>query len=132
MTATPIADNYSFDNWTQNGEVVSTEASYSFMVISDVDLVANFSEVLSIGDEGNADASTDSKTFGFINDSGNFCIFNIEGEATLQVVDVMGRILSNENFNGSYEKRLDVVPGVYMLRLINGNNVKVQKIVISR
>ena len=132
VTATPIADDYSFDNWTQNGEVVSTEASYSFMVISDVDLVANFSEVLSIGDEGNADASTDSKTFGFINDSGNFCIFSIEGEATLQVIDVMGHILSSENFNGSYEKRLDVVPGVYMLRLINGNNVKVQKIVISR
>ena len=131
VTATPITDDYSFDNWTQNGEVVSTEASYSFMVINDVDLVANFSEVLSIGDEGNADASTDSKAFGFINDSGNFCIFGIEGEATLQVVDVMGRILSRESFYGSYEKRLNVVPGVYMLRLINGNNVKVQKIVIE-
>ena len=130
VTATPIADDYSFDNWTQNGEVVSTEASYSFMVINDVELVANFSEVLSIGDEGSAD-STDSKAFGFINDSGNFCIFGIEGEATLQIVDVMGRILSSESFYGSYEKRLNVVPGVYMLRLINGNNVKAQKIVIE-
>jgi M6 family metalloprotease-like protein len=128
VTATPIIDDYSFVNWTQNGEEVSTEASYSFIVTNDVDLVANFSEDLSIGEDG---SNTGSEVFGFINDSGSFCIFDIEGAATLQVVDVMGRILSSESFNGSYEKRLDVVPGVYMLRLINGNNVKVRKIVIE-
>lgn len=129
VTATPISDHYSFDNWTQNDEVVSTEASYSFIVINDVDLVANFSEDLSVGEGDSADSSAD--FFGFINDSGNFCIFGIEGTATLQVIDVTGRILSSESFKGNYEKRLNVVPGVYMLRLINGNNVKVRKIVIE-
>ena len=87
--------------------------------------------VLSIGEGASADASLGSETFGFINDSGNLCIFGIEGTATLQVVDVMGRILSSESFSGSYEKRLNVVPGVYTLRFINGNNVKVRKIVIE-
>ena len=128
VTATPIIDHYSFVNWTQNGEEVSTEASYSFIVTNDVDLVANFSEDLSVG-EGHS--TTGSEVFGFINDSGSFFIFGIEGTATLQVIDVMGRILSSESFSGSYEKHLNVVPGVYTLRLINGNNVKVRKIVIE-
>ena len=128
VTATPISDDYAFDNWTQDGVEVSTEASYSFIVNNDVDLVANFSEDLSVGESSDADTSAD---FGFINGNGNFCIFGIDGTATLQVIDVMGRILSSKSFNGTYEKRLNVVPGVYTLRLINGNNVKVQKIVIE-
>ena len=128
VTATPIVDDYYFVNWTRNDEVVSTEASYSFIVINDVELVANFSEDMSIGESG---STTGSEVFGFIDDSGSFCIFGIEGAATLQIIDVMGRILSSGSFSGSYEKRLDVVPGVYMLRLINGNNVKVRKIVIE-
>ena len=41
VTATP-AEGYTFVNWTQDGEVVSTEASFTFTVVSDRDLVANF------------------------------------------------------------------------------------------
>jgi uncharacterized repeat protein (TIGR02543 family) len=35
---------YSFANWTENGTVVSTDASYTFMVNADQALVANFTE----------------------------------------------------------------------------------------
>ena len=41
LFATPNA-NYIFLNWTENGEVVSTNAEYSFTVAGDRDLVANF------------------------------------------------------------------------------------------
>ena len=68
--------------------------------------------------------------FCFVN-NGNLIVLGVEGEATLQVIDVMGRMLSSESFSGSYEKHLNVVPGVYMIRLINGNDVKVQKIIIK-
>ncbi|MCR5660406.1 MAG: T9SS type A sorting domain-containing protein [Bacteroidales bacterium] len=47
LTATPNA-SYTFINWTENGEVVSTEASYSFIVVSDRNLVANFMLPLNI------------------------------------------------------------------------------------
>jgi hypothetical protein len=47
------------------------------------------------------------------------------------VIDVNGRILCNEEINGSVSKRIDAAPGVYMLRLINNNDVKVQKIVVE-
>lgn len=41
VTATP-ATGYDFVNWTENGEVVSTEASYTFLVTDHRDLVAHF------------------------------------------------------------------------------------------
>ena len=41
ITASP--DNgYTFDNWTENGAIVSNDAEYSFTVSEDRDLVANF------------------------------------------------------------------------------------------
>ncbi len=33
---------YTFLNWTENGNIVSTDASYSFIAICDSNLVANF------------------------------------------------------------------------------------------
>ena len=72
--------------------------------------------------------NNDSDNFAFYS-NGNWIIGN-EGEATLQVVDVTGRILSSETVNGSVSKAINAAPGVYMLRLINGENVKVQKIVV--
>ena len=41
VVATPNA-NYTFNNWTQNGNVVSTNASYTFTVNANRNLVANF------------------------------------------------------------------------------------------
>ena len=62
--------------------------------------------------------------------NGNWIISN-EGEATLQVIDVTGRILSSETVSGCVSKSISAAPGVYMLRLINGDNMKVQKVVVK-
>lgn len=70
-----------------------------------------------------------SDSFSFYN-NGNW-IINNEGEAMLQVIDVNGHIFRNESINGNASIHLDVAHGVYMLRLINGDNVKVQKIVVQ-
>ena len=51
VTATP-ADGYMFTSWTNNGNVVSTNAEYTFNVTSNVDLVANFASGVMIGDGG--------------------------------------------------------------------------------
>jgi hypothetical protein len=61
--------------------------------------------------------------------NGSFVINN-EGAATLQVIDVTGRILSSETINGCANVNVNAAAGVYMLRLINGDNVKVQKVVV--
>ena len=70
----------------------------------------------------------DSDSFAFFS-NGNWIIAN-EGQATLQVIDITGRILSSESINGSVSKAINATPGVYMIRLVNGENVKVQKIVV--
>ena len=61
--------------------------------------------------------------------NGNW-IVNNDGKATLQIVDVTGHIVSNEQIEGGYSLNFKPAAGVYMFRLINGNNVKVQKVVI--
>ena len=45
VTATPN-DGYYFSNWTENNNVVSSEASYEFTVTGNRNLVANFSETV--------------------------------------------------------------------------------------
>ena len=77
---------------------------------------------------GASTGSATDETFAFFS-NGNL-IINNEGIATLQVIDITGRILSSESVNGSVSTTLNATPGVYMLRLINGENVKVQKIVV--
>ena len=74
--------------------------------------------------------------FATANDEDNFAFFSNgslvisnEGNATLQVVDVTGRIIKCETINGCASVNVDAAPGVYMIRLVNGDNVKVQKVV---
>ena len=98
-------------------------ASYTFQAQT-TDYASRFRLVFSVEDG----PSTGSGAFAFYS-NGNWIISN-EGRATLQVIDVNGRILSSETVSGSVSKAIHAAPGVYMLRLINGDNVKVQKIVV--
>ncbi len=43
LTATSSSDNYYFVNWTENGNIVSDKAIYTFTIDRNRDLVANFS-----------------------------------------------------------------------------------------
>ena len=50
VTAT-TNEGYEFVNWTEDGEVVSTEAEYSFVITGDMELVANFVEVEGVDEQ---------------------------------------------------------------------------------
>jgi len=112
------------DNMTGADVDLLETPSYSFDARY-TDYASRFRLVFATG------SSIDGDSFGYVNGNGNLSIFGIEGEATVQVIDMLGHILSSETFSGSYEKQLNAAPGVYMIRLINGNDVKVQKIVIK-
>ena len=73
-------------------------------------------------------SSAGSDNFAFYS-NGSFVINN-EGHATLQVIDVNGRIIKSESITGCASISVNAASGVYMLRLINGNDVKVQKVVV--
>ena len=68
-------------------------------------------------------------TFAFYS-NGSFVISN-EGEAVVQVMDVTGRMLSSEAISGSASVNVEGAAGVYMIRLVNGESVKVQKVVVK-
>ena len=112
------------DNLTGNDVDLLANPTYSFNAQT-TDYASRFRLVFA------TDSSVNSDSFGFVNNSGNFCVYGIEGEATLQVYDVLGHMLSSETFSGSIEKKVNAATGVYMMRLINGNDVKVQKVIIK-
>jgi len=81
------------------------------------------------------DAVVDNEAFAFIDASGNIVINGIVGDAgtaSLQVIDMTGRvILRRDVLNASQTIPTGgMAPGVYMMRLINGEKVMVQKIVV--
>ena len=64
------------------------------------------------------------------NNNGNWIILN-EGRATLQVIDLNGRILSSEQIEGSVQTSIHQPAGLYLIRLLNGNDVKIQKVIVK-
>ncbi|MBR6878056.1 MAG: choice-of-anchor J domain-containing protein [Bacteroidales bacterium] len=110
------------DNLTGNDVDLLSNPSYSFEA-NTTDYASRFKIVFATG------SSAGSDTFAFY--SNGELVINNEGNATLQVVDVMGRILKNESINGCANISVNAAPDVYMIRLVNGNNTKTQKIVVK-
>jgi hypothetical protein len=113
------------DNMTGTDVDLLATPSYSFYARVN-DNAARFTLVfanLTGMDENNADQ------FAFFS-NGNLIVSN-EGNAMLQVVDVTGRIVKSESINGTASVSVNATPGVYMLRLVNGDNLKVQKVVVK-
>ena len=69
-------------------------------------------------------------TFAFFN--GSEWIINSNGEATLQVVNTLGHVISSETIKGNATvSTSNLSAGVYVMRLMNGENVMTQKVVVK-
>ena len=135
-TATLIAtanDNYHFVNWTESGEELSTDAEYSFVVTSDRYIVANFEYEVSI----------DAVELGSISvypnpTSGIFMVGldAIEGDVICQIVNANGSLIETREINVYQNSEIvfdcNVAPGVYFVRVISGDKVWTESIVINR
>ena len=130
-------------NYTINVTINDIEVSYLHLIDNltgnDIDLLAtpSYSFDARITDyasrfrlvfEPNEGQGTTNESFAFISE-GAFVITN-EGIATLQVVDMTGRVLSTETINGNFTKPITLSNGVYVLRLFDDDNTKTQKIVV--
>ena len=74
------------------------------------------------------EANNDNEPFAFI--SNGEIIIN--GTGTLQVIDLLGHVLITDDVNSAFRiPHSAFSTGVYVLRLINGENVRTQKIVID-
>ena len=108
------------DNLTGMDVDLLQTPSYTFQAKT-TDYASRFKLVFAIG-------RTNDEGFAFFNNDNWF--INNDGKALLQVIDLNGRLLSNEQISGSVSKHIDAAPGVYVMRLINGDNVKTQKVVV--
>ena len=104
------------------GDARPCVSTYTFTAKT-TDYESRFKLVFAVG------SSTGSDTFAFIS-NGNIIV---NGEGTLQIFDAMGRQLFSKELStfNSQLSTLNYTPGVYVLRLINGENVRTQKIVIE-
>ncbi len=62
---------------------------------------------------------------------GKLTISGVEGESELQLIDMLGRVISTTTINGEYNKTLTTTAGVYMVRLTNNGQTYTQKIVVK-
>ena len=117
------------DNMTGEDVNLLETPSYSFEAKT-TDYASRFKLVFSAEGDG---PSTGSGNIAFISDGNiivNACPSTGSGSSILQVVDVMGRIMMQAE-NATSVSTSGMTPGVYVLRLINGDSVRTQKIVIK-
>ena len=111
---------------TGSGSEAQGPASYTFEAKT-TDYASRFRLVFSVfGDtDGNNDAS-----FAFVS-NGEIIITANMGDASLQIVDMMGRMVVSVGGGTRCVSTAGMPAGVYVLRLIDGDSVRTQKIVIE-
>ena len=110
----------------KGGRGDSQPASYTFTAKT-TDYESRFKLVFSICGDANGDNEA---PFAFVS-NGNIIITADADDAMLQVVDLMGRVVVSVGGHTRCVPTVGMPTGVYVLRLIQGNDVKTQKIVIE-
>ena len=123
-------ENVAFDNLRLIDNMTGIETdllatpSYTFTAKT-TDYASRFRLVFSAN---NVNENAENDTFAYFN--GSEWVINASENATVQVVDVMGRIVVSTNGANTVATN-GLTAGVYMLHLVDGNNVKTQKIVVQ-
>lgn len=112
------------DNLTGNDIDLLVTPNYTFEAKTS-DYASRFRLMFSVC--GDADGAN-GKPFAFIS-NGDIVISGAEANATLQIVDMLGHVIVGTDVVRNIATN-GMASGVYVLRLINGNDVKMQKIVI--
>ncbi len=102
-------------------------STYTFTAKT-TDYASRFRLVFACGDD-NGNNGGDNDNFAFFS-NGNIIV---NGTGTLQVIDILGREVAQKELStfNSQLSTLNYAPGIYVLRLINGKDVKTQKVVIE-
>jgi hypothetical protein len=109
------------------GDAIHRVSTYTFEAKT-TDYESRFRLVFACGDTGDNDAP-----FAYLS-NGEIVITGVAdtSDVSLQVIDMQGRVLvCRDAQRASTISTTGMVPGVYVLRLIDGNNVRTQKMVIQ-
>lgn len=115
LTATASSD-YEFTKWTQNGNTVSTDPVYSFVVNASVELQANFTAIsgVSANKALNTIKVFPSPTSGIIHIDG----LSDNGASTIMVYASNGRLMTLKEIKNESETTIDISnlkPGLYFV-----------------
>ena len=114
------------DNMTGNDVDLLATPTYTFQAKT-TDFASRFKLVFAANEEDGL--STGSGTFAFFD--GSAWVIGNEGRATLQVIDILGHVLRSETIDGNATLSTSGLgAGMYVMRLVNGEEVRVQKIVV--
>ena len=117
---------YLVDNITGVQYDMLLNDSYTFEANKN-DYYSRFYITFVLEEEGNDDE--DNNSFVFFDGSQ----WVVTGEGTLQFIDVLGHILMQTEMTSmqNWVNLPRVASGVYLMRLINGEEIKVQKIIVK-
>ncbi len=119
-------EDWSFQNWTENGEVVSVEMNYTFIATEDRVLIANFVFTEGIG-ENNISANV------YPNPTSGEITLEGEGLNHVRIVNAYGQTVYNAKVEGE-QIRIDlsnVAKGIYMMHIEAESGQAVRKIVVE-
>jgi M6 family metalloprotease-like protein len=130
------ADQYRFLNWTENGNVVTTETEYSFVVDHDRTLQANFEPISATNTN---DPGFDNEIVIFPNPAQNWLTIKNTSKYNLKsarIINVMGQVEAHKVLDDktSDQFQMDIgelKPGIYLLHLSGENSNSYKKIVVE-
>jgi len=119
-------ENYIFQNWTENGVVVSEELEYTFTVTNDRNLVANLLHVEGVGEQANSSFSLYPNPVG-----DKLTIEATEAIDRLEVFSITGaRVFGLENGSDKIElSTVNLPAGTYLIRLTTQSATEVRRFV---
>jgi len=128
LTATPNV-GYKFDNWTSNGVVLSTSNSFTFAVTQDTNIVANFSNDVSI-----ENMQGKSNEIILYPNPAQHTLYIESSEAVEQVsvYDISGRTVGAYSIHPNPNPSIDIsglANGIYLVKVKTAQGETVKKIV---
>ena len=119
-------ENYTFINWTENGNVVSTDITYSFTVTEDHSIVANLQYFDGVDENG-------ANTFVIYPNpvSDKLMIESQEAVRRCDIYTVSGSLVlsEDENSNSFAVEVGDLRAGTYIIRLTTGDKVQTKQFI---
>ena len=119
-------EDWSFVNWTEDGEVVSNEMTYTFVATQSRDLVAHFEYTEGIGENSISAKVYPNPTKGEITLEG-------EGLNHIHIVNAYGQMVYNAKVEGE-QVRIDLsnmAKGIYMMHIEAEGGQTIRKIVVE-
>ena len=119
-------EDWAFQNWTEDGEVVSEETSYTFVATENHNLVAHFDYTEDVSENNNSAKIYPNPTQGDITLEG-------EGLSHVRIVNAYGQTVYNAKVEGD-QVRIDLsnmAKGIYMMHIEANGGQAVRKIVVE-